>query len=143
MSDLTPEPPRFILPASAAPGAALSTEAQGAPDGVTYFRIYTVAVSLFDLVILLIGYWMIIAPALSSSVTPDVAGLFTGLVWAFFSGAHLIASIIALVGGRKRWVHTLGFILIILSLVNCCFTPFAIAVLIAFNNPQVKQYYSE
>lgn len=143
MSAPPPEPPRLVLPASAAPGAALASETAAAPDGVTYFRVYTVAVALFDVIVMGLGYWMIISPAVSATVTPNVASLFTGLVWTFLSGVHLIASIIALVGGRKRWVHTLGFVLIILSLTSCCFAPFAIAVLIAFNNPQVKQYYSE
>jgi hypothetical protein len=137
------EPPRFIVPASAAPGAELSPEARSAPDGVLFFRIYTVAVALADVALLGFGYWMILAPVLHASVKLDAAGLITGIMWALLGGAHLVLSIVALAGGRRRWVHTLGFVLVILSLVSCCFTPFGLFVLVVFNKPEVKQYYSE
>lgn len=137
------DPPRFIVPASAAPGQDLVAEARRTPDGVVFFRIYTIAVAVFDLAIMVFGYWMIIAPALHPTVRPEVASLLTGIVWTFLSGSHLIACLVALVGGRRPWVHTLGFVLVIASLMSCCFTPFAIFVLIAYNRPEVKHYYSD
>ncbi|MEZ4293383.1 MAG: hypothetical protein R3B70_00280 [Polyangiaceae bacterium] len=141
---MDPETP-LILPASASPGAELRPEEMRTPDGVTYFRFYMATVALFDAAAMAFGFFLIFAPFASKTATtpPSVANLVSGVIWAFFGGAHLIGILMALFGGRRPWVHTLGLVLMILSLVTCCCTPFGIPVLIAYNTADVKRFYAD
>lgn len=136
------ERPLFILPASATPGAAIEGETAKTPEGVVYFRFYAGAVCLVDLGALALGFFTIFGMAFASSGPRfAISNLLSGLFWIAVGGLHLTASLIALFGGRRPWVHTLGMVLVVLSLTTCCCTPFGIPVLIAFNNPEVKRFY--
>ena len=50
--------------------------------------------------------------------------------------------VVAILGGRRKWVHPLGMILLIITMVTvtCCL-PVAIPLLVAWLKPEVKRWF--
>jgi hypothetical protein len=136
-----PPPGPFVMPAGLPPGAEYSQE-ERAPEGVTYFRIYAIIMVVFSAITALGGLVVMFTPLFTSSMASSgvetwVAGMFYGgLGTAFF-----IPWVIALFGGRKPWVHTLGTVMIALGMTQICCLPILIPLLINWLKPETKRWY--
>ncbi len=144
-SGLPTNEPHYFVPAGMPPGHEPLAQDEGAPAGVQYFRIFGGFMALCSGALLLAGMIGTIAalasasgPASGSSGVPEIVG---GLIYTAIGGLMFLSYIIALFGGRRPWVHTLGTILIALTMTSICCMPISIPLLIAYNKQEVKRWY--
>jgi hypothetical protein len=142
------EKPHYYIPSGLPPGASPMVEEDGPPPGVYYYRIYAGIQAAFAALSVLGGIVLMIAelaappgaggtlPA-SSNIESVIAGVFyTGIGAAFF-----VPLIISLFAGRAAWVHTLGTVLLAVSMLSLCCVPFGLPVLITWLKPETKRWY--
>jgi hypothetical protein len=135
----------YLIPAGAPPGSPLLTEDERPPEAVYYFRIYAVLMVLLLMVPIGWGMYMMLQPIMNGSAgTSAAAGEWIfGLIIAGFSFCFLVPHVIALFGGRQRWVYTLSMILIGLNVLTgsfCCLLV-TIPLLIYWMKPETKRWY--
>lgn len=138
------DPPPFVMPAGAAPGYQPGTGGESpTPEGVTYYRLYCGFLAAADFIIVVISFVMMIEPSLKPTGLPkDLSNVIVGAFYLLIVGLHLLGCLLTLFSGRKPWVHTLGMVIVGLSLLSCCCMPFGLPVLIAWNKPDVKRYFA-
>jgi hypothetical protein len=117
-----------------------------APDGVLYFRIYATLLSILAGVITLAGGGMLVAPLVLDPATLTTAGTegyfyLAGVVYGVVGLVFLLPAIVALFGGRKPWVHTLGTVVIALGMVWFCCLPLLVPLLIVWMKAETKGWY--
>jgi hypothetical protein len=135
----------YLIPAGAPPGTPLLFEEERPPEAVHYFRIYAVLNIGLLLCVVFGGLYMMLAPLLSGTTGASATAKWVvGLLVAGVAFALMIPYVIALFGGRKRWVHTLVLVLLAASLLlnGCCLLWAAsIPMLIYWIKPETKRWY--
>jgi hypothetical protein len=140
--------PHYYMPAGLPPGAGPMNEQEGAPEGVYYYRIYGGILAVLSALVIVAGMTMFLIPLFSSggpggssSAASDPVAMITG---AFYTGAgvvFLVPLLLSLFGGRNGWVHTLGTVVLALTMLTLCCVPFSIPVLIIWLRPETKRWY--
>lgn len=130
------------MPAGLPPGAEYIHD-ERAPDGVIYFRIYAGVMVVIYALVALFGLFMmfvpLFSPPTSSSGTTEL--WIVGLLYGGIGIVFFIPWVIALFGGRKPWVHTLGTVMIALGMTQICCLPILIPLLITWLKPETKRWY--
>jgi len=133
--------PHYYMPSAMPPGVEYMHD-ERPPEGVYYFRIFAVLAALVDIGIVGLGLVMMISPALhagpASLGTGEVMG---GLVYGALGMVHFIPTMLVLLGPRSPWVHTLGTVILALTLHQCCCIPLLIPLLIVWMKPETKRWY--
>lgn len=137
-----PAEAHYFVPAGMPPGHDPMTQDDSTPAGVYYFRIFGGFMAISTGALLIAGMVGTIA-ALASTTSPSSAipSIFAGLVYTGIGGVMFLLYILALFGGRRPWVHTLGVVLIALTMTSICCMPISIPLLIAYNKHDVKRWY--
>jgi hypothetical protein len=133
----------MIVPAGMPPGTAYAAE-ERAPDGVVYFRVYAVIVSVLFGLVTLLGGGLLVAPVFldrSTKLDAGVGLLVAGVFYGCVGLAHVVPALIALCAGRRPWVHIVGIVLLGLGMFNVCCIPVTIPLLIAWMKPATRQWY--
>ena len=133
------------MPAGMPPGVAYPSE-ERAPPGVLYFRIYGAISAFLSGMVALFGGGMFVAPLVLDPGASGTAGAETGfyLVGIFYGVVGLVFTVptlVALFGGRKPWVHTLGTVIIALGMINFCCLPVLIPLLIVWVKPETRCWF--
>jgi hypothetical protein len=136
------DPPRpFVMPAGLPPGAEYIQE-ERAPEGVTYFRIYAIIMIVINALAALAGLVLMFLPLFSPKASPgDTEAWIIGLLYGGVGTVFCVPFIIALFGGRRPWVHTLGTVMIALAMTQICCLPILIPLLITWLKPETKRWY--
>lgn len=146
-----PPPPaspeeRYYIPAGMPPGHDPMVQQDGTPEGVYYFRIYGALMCLIALAVIVSGMGVMLNPLLSAPPGPmppsAVSTVVGGIVYTGMGLAALIPFLIALFGGRRRWIHTLALILVALSMMTTCCLPIGIPLLIVWQKPETKNWFN-
>lgn len=144
-SGLSSNEPHYFVPAGMPPGHEPLAQDDTTPAGVYYFRIFGGFMALSTGALLIAGMAGTIAALVSSSASTSASSamppIFIGLVYTGIGGLMFLLYILALFGGRKPWVHTLGTILIALTMTSICCMPISIPLLISYNKQEVKRWY--
>ncbi len=109
------------------------------PEAVTYFRLYAGVQIALHAVALLGGFSMILRAATSRS-NDDVFVVVVAIMYIGWALTFSVPWVIALSAGRRPWVHTLGTVMLALSMLNLCCIPLAIPVLLGWQKPEVKRW---
>lgn len=143
-----PQPPPitgapYYLPAGLPPGHDPMGQQDGPPEAVYYFRIYGTLMAIMSFVASGAGLAMVVSslmnpPAPGSYASSDAVA---GMIWAAMGAVGFIPFLIALLGGRRIWVHTLATILIALSMTSLCCLPVGIPLLIVWIKPETRRWY--
>jgi hypothetical protein len=115
-----------------------------APDAILYFRIYAGLIILLCLAIAGVALFALIE---FSRRAPGATAGDDMLIWTSAYGSFAVLMsvpwVVAVFAGRRAWVHTLGTVLIILTMVTVCYClPIAIPLLISWLKPEVKRWYA-
>jgi hypothetical protein len=131
------------MPAGLPPGAEYIQD-ERAPEGVLYFRIYAGFMTVIHAIVALIGLGMMFVPLFSRSRSSsgNTEIWLLGMVYGGIGIVFFIPWVIALFGGRKPWVHTLGTVLIALGMTQICCLPILIPLLISWTKPETKRWYA-
>jgi hypothetical protein len=127
------------------PGAEYQTD-ERAPDGVLYFRIYGAIFALFYGMFVVAGGGMFVAPlfvdrGVSGGAGAEVGFYLAGLLYGGVGLLFAVPTIVALFGGRRPWVHTLGTVVIALGMINFCCLPVLIPLLIVWMKPETRRWF--
>ena len=143
-----PVPPeeRYYIPAGMPPGHDPMIQQDGPPEGVYYFRIFGALMALLAAATIVAGMSIILSPLLTPTPGPLSPGassaVIGGVVYVIFGTVAFVPFMIALFGGRRRWVHTLTTILIGFSMLPfCCVIPVGIPLLIVWQKPETKRWF--
>jgi len=134
----------YLIPAGAPPGTPLLHEEERPPEAVYYFRIYAVLMVLFLMLLSGYGLYLMLSPIMNGSTGSAATGEWViGLILFMFTFCFLVPHVIALFGGRRRWVYTLSMILIGLNLLtgNFCCMLVTVPLLIYWMKPETKRWY--
>jgi hypothetical protein len=142
------EKPHYYIPSGLPPGASPMAEEEGPPPGVYYYRIFAGIHAAFAALAVLGGIGLLLAPFVSSagagssgpgavSVESAIAGVFYIIIGA----ALFVPLLISLFAGRAAWVHTLGTVLLAITMMSLCCVPFSLPVLIVWLKPETKRWY--
>lgn len=135
-----------FIPAGMPPGTEYAAD-ERPPEGVYYFRIYAAVTAFFYGALALLGIGMMTMPLFSSkaptgSGPPAELGMWVaGLMYAGIGAVFAAPAVIALFGGRRPWVHTLGTVVIGLGMMSICCVPILIPVLIHWMKPETRAWY--
>ena len=131
----------FLMPAGMPPGAEYIHD-ERTPEGVTYFRIYAGLMSVSSAGLAIMGLVMMASPLFASRMKPgeDITAFGAGLFYGIMGMIFFIPWVLALFGPRRPWVHTVGLVMVGLSMLSCC-VPLAIPVLITWTKPETKRWY--
>lgn len=134
-----------ILPAGVAPGVETASD-ERAPDGVLYFRIYGAILALVSGLFTVAGGGMVVAPQVLDPTAVANAGAepyfyLAAIVYGTVGLLFLLPTLVALFGGRKSWVHTVGTVVIGLGMVWMCSLPLLIPLLIVWQRSETKRWY--
>jgi hypothetical protein len=139
--DPPPEPP-YLIPAGMPPGVAYMHE-ERPPEGVYYFRIYGGLMTLTSAASAIFGLVMVTLPIFDPARGHGAAteSWVIGVAYGVFGAAFFVPWLLALFGGRKPWVHTLGLVLIALGMTQLCCLPIQIPLLLTWLKPETKRWY--
>jgi hypothetical protein len=142
---LNDSPGPLILPAGAAPGVEPAS-GERAPDGVLYFRIYAGLLSVVSGFMVVAGGGMLVAPLVLDPAAVTSAGAepyfyLAAIVYGAVGLVFLLPALVALFGGRKPWVHTVGTLVIGLGMVWMCSLPILVPLLIVWQRAETKRWY--
>lgn len=130
------------MPAGLPPGAEYIQD-ERPPEGVVYFRIYAGFMAVINAILALLGLVLMFMPLFSTSASARNTGTWIlGLVYGGIGIAFFVPWVIALFGGRKPWVHTLGTVMIALGMTQICCLPILIPLLIQWLKPETKRWYT-
>lgn len=143
-----PPPPNFYQapgPAFIPPAPGQLPPGQGPPSAVAWFKAYCVIQALFMLMFVGFGAFMGLAPLIDPASFPTNPGdppmwLIGGLISLAYTPA-LVAYVVGIFAGQKKWVYTFGLVMAALSFVCGGCWPLGIAVLIFWLKPEVKAWY--
>jgi hypothetical protein len=141
-----PEGGHYYIPAGMPPGHDPMVHQDGPPEGVYYFRIFGALMALLSAAVIVGGMAIILSPILNPTPGPMSPGassaIVGGIVYVVFGTIAFVPFMIALFGGRRRWVHTLGTILVAFSMLFfCCVIPVGIPLLIVWQKPETKRWF--
>lgn len=137
-----PPEPTFLVPAGMPPGVAYTHE-ERPPEGVYYFRIYGGLMMFTSAASAIVGLVLVALPILNPGTGPAAGkeSWIGGIFYGVFGVAFFVPWILALFGGRKPWVHTLGLVLIALGMTQLCCLPIQIPLLLTWLKPETKRWY--
>jgi hypothetical protein len=140
--------PRFggpFIPAGMPPGTDYVAEGGRAPEVVYYFRLYAGITGVLYAILALVGIGMMLSPLWMSrphaSAGADVGAFIGGVFYAGWGIVFGAPTLIALFGGKREWVHTLGTIVIAAGMMQVCCIPILIPLLIAWLKPETRRYF--
>jgi hypothetical protein len=130
------------MPAGLPPGAEYIHD-ERAPEGVIYFRIYAGIMAVINALVALFGLVMMFVPLFSRSAASSGSTEFwiVGLIYGGIGVVFFIPWMVALFGGRKPWVHTMGTVMIALGMTQICCLPILIPLLISWMKPETKRWF--
>lgn len=141
------EKPHFYIPSGLPPGATPMAGEEGPPPGVYYYRIYAgilaafAALSFVGGIVFLITVAAPVGGGTAPSSSSDLLGVVSGLFYMVIGVGLFVPLLISLLAGRAAWVHTLGTVLLAVSMLSFCCIPFALPVLIVWLKPETKRWY--
>jgi hypothetical protein len=123
------------------PGTAYPTE-EHAPEGVIYFRIFGAVFVLITGALALLGGGMMVSPFLvRGAPASDLGPYVRGLLYGGLGLSCFVPTLIALFGGRRPWVHTLGTVVIGVAMFNLCCIPVLIPLLVVWLKVETRRWY--
>jgi hypothetical protein len=127
------------------PGTAYPGE-EHAPEGVVYFRIYGAVFALLTGALALFGGAIMVSPfftrgAAGSGPVADLGAYVAGVLYGGLGLAGFVPALIALFGGRRAWVHTLGTVVIALGMFSLCCIPVLIPLLVVWLKVETRRWY--
>ena len=130
----------IFIPPGTPPGVAYAHQ-DGAPEAILYFRLYAGLITLCSVVAMLLGLYVVVSGSLgrASAKSPELE--LVGGIYAVMGVIFAAPFLVALLAGRRPWVHTLGTVLIILTMTTACCLPIAIPLLIVWLKPEVRRWY--
>jgi hypothetical protein len=130
----------IFIPPGTPPGVAYAHQ-DGPPEAILYFRIYAGFIAFCGVATMLLGLYLVVDGSLGSSTSrrSDLMGM--GLGYAVAGAFFAVPYLVGLFAGRRPWVHTLGTVLIVLTMATTCCLPIAILLLVAWIKPEVKRWY--
>ena len=130
----------IYVPFGLPPGVEQAGE-ETTPDAVTYFRVYAVIMTLVSLSLAGSALYAVIEMSARPSPATDEMLIWVG-VYGTVGLVMAVPWVVAILGGRRKWVHPLGMILLIITMVTvtCCL-PVAIPLLVAWLKPEVKRWF--
>ena len=134
------QPGPIFIPPGTPPGVAYAHQ-DGPPEAILYFRIYAGFIAFCGVATMLFGLYFAIDGALGSSAARHDDLAWMGLVYAVSGAFFSVPYLVGLLAGRRPWVHTLGTVLIVLTMATTCCLPFAVLLLIVWIKPEVKRWY--
>jgi len=89
---------------------------------------------------------MFIAPLVvdrgaTGSAVADLDFYLVGIFYGVVGLVLTVPAIVALFGGRRPWVHTLGTVVIALGMINFCCLPVLIPLLIVWMKPETRRWF--
>jgi hypothetical protein len=142
------EAPRFggpFLPAGMPPGTDYVAEGSRAPEVVYYFRLYAGITGVLYAILALVGIGMMLSPLWMTrpraAAGADIGAFIGGVFYMGWGLAFGAPTLIAMFGGRRAWVHTLGTIVIAAGMMQVCCIPILIPLLIAWLKPETRRYF--
>jgi hypothetical protein len=117
------------------------TQGDGPPEAILYFRIYAGLIAFSGVATMLLGLYFVVDGSLGRSASKSDDLLVMGAMYAVFGAFFSVPYLVGLFAGRRPWVHTLGTVLIVLTMATTCCLPIAILLLIAWIKPEVKRWY--
>jgi hypothetical protein len=136
----------YYVPAGAPPGLPLMHSDAKPPEGVYYFRVYAGVMAAIYGILAIVGLVMMAAPLFArgafTSPGADLGSWVVGFIYGGIGTVLCVAFLIALFGGRRPWVHTMGTVLIALTMTSICCLPITIPLLIQWMKPETKQWYN-
>ena len=107
-------------------------------------RVYAGFMVLIHLGLFVLGVFMMVQPQLAgaSAKLLDLENVVAGMVYMAWGLAFAVPWIVLLGAGRRGWAHTMGSVLVAFSMLSMCCLPAAIPLLIAWNKPDVRRYFS-
>jgi len=134
------QPGPIFIPPGTPPGVAY-THQDGPPEAILYFRIYAGFIAFCGVACMLFGLYFVVDGSLSSAASSRGELVGMGIVYTVLGAFFAVPYLVGLFAGRRPWVHTLGTVLIVLSMTTTCCLPIAILLLIAWIKPEVKRWY--
>jgi hypothetical protein len=132
------------MPAGMPPGTTYE-QRDHAPEGVIYFRVYAVLLGTLSLLLVLAGGWSIMKPFFwapgSMKAGAEFGFWLAGVVYACAGLFFLVPTVVALFGGRRPWVHTLGMLLIVGGMLTVCCIPALIPLLIVWSKAETARWF--
>ena len=125
------------------PGAEFPT-GEARPEAVFYFRLYAAAMAVLHGGLCLVGIFFLVSPLFNPRAAGSIQpteGLIVGLLYLGWGGLVAIPYVIAFFGGRRRWVHTLGTVMIVVTMMSVCCLPVAIPLLIQWQKPETRRWF--
>jgi hypothetical protein len=131
----------IILPPEL-PGAPPPT-GEEAPEAVLFMRVYAGFMMLCHLALFIVGVFVMVQPQLSATPAAiEVENVIAGAFYMVWGLGFAVPWVVLLAAGRRGWAHTMGSILVAFSMLNMCCLPAAIPLLIAWNKPLVRRYFT-
>jgi hypothetical protein len=131
----------FLMPAGMPPGLDYIHEDRP-PEGVYYFRLYAGFMCFWHGAMAIGGLIFMLKPIFSPSPGgADWGSWLLGGIYGLYGMALFVPTAIALFGGRKGWVHTVGTIVIALGMMQLCCLPILIPLLVTWLKPETKRWY--
>lgn len=133
------EGPVFYIP-NGAPGEEYAAQGDQPPGVVLFFRLYTGILAVLGAALVVLGFVLIV-----TATGPAVRArqeLIGAAFYVVLGAAASVAHAIAFFGGRRGWVHTFGLLLIGFASLSCCCLPISLPLLLAWNKPEVKRWYT-
>lgn len=116
--------------------------AETMPGVVVAFRLYMGFLVLYGLAVA--GFGLVGATTAGfSGGTPKTEDVVVGVICTAFGFALATPHVIVLFGGRRPWVHTMGTVMLALSLISgggCCMIP-SIVLLVYWTNAETKRWF--
>ncbi len=131
----------IFIPPGLPPGVGYAHE-ERPPDAILYFRIYAALMLLSCLSMTGFSlYYLIDVASRRTGSTDDAAIVF--MVYGVLSLLMAAPWMLAIFAGRRPWVHTLGTVMLVLTMVtlSCCL-PISIPLLVVWLKPEVKRWYA-
>jgi hypothetical protein len=134
--------PIFYIP-NGPPGEEYTVAGDQPPGVVLFFRLYAGILTILGASLVILGF-AYIAGEFSHAATAMKArqNLVTAGFYVILGLVTCTVHAIAFFGGRRGWVHTLGLITLALASLSCCCLPFSLPLLLAWNKPEVKKWYT-
>lgn len=135
----------YYMPAGLPPGEGPTGMQEGPPEAVYYYRIYGGTLAVLYALAMITGIGTLLNALLSggaASGSHSAGDTVVGILVTAFSIAFLIPCLLSLLGGRKGWVHALGTVVIVFSMLTTCCLPIAIPMLIYWTKPETKRWFS-
>ncbi len=121
------------------------------PPVILWYRVFCGGMTVLYLLLLLLGLFMIVAPALLmgalesvrvESMPEQIGNMVMGVVYAVLGFVFFMIYLAGACLPVRRWSWVAGLVLIALSFTSCCCLPVAVPLLIFWITPETKAWFT-